>query len=180
MKSLWFLVFSSCAAFAQSYDLKTEKEALARIDAAVKSGDNTAFVNECNQLLERHAITAFGWYTCGKNLLYVKTSDPKQALRNAHQAYHRLKRATDDFARTGKQVYLTLDGLQYLGLAAMLFNDYDRAMVHFRAVLARDNRLPAAWFNLGVIYELRGLRDESMRAYDRYQRLKTGSDVADF
>ncbi len=164
----------------QSYDLKTEKEKLAKIEAAIKAEDNPTFVAECEALLDPHRINALVWYTCGKYLLFVKEPNPTKARANVKLAYKRLKVAADDFARTGKQVYFALDAWQYLGLAAMHFGDLDRAQVHFRQVLARDNRMPAAWYNLGVIYELKGLQEESMRAFDRYLRLKVGGDAGDF
>ncbi|MBN8219325.1 MAG: hypothetical protein J0L53_00295 [Spirochaetes bacterium] len=168
------------AVSAQSHDLKTEKDKLAKIEAAIKTENNAVFLAECEALLDRHRINALAWYTCGKYLLSVKESDPRQARSNAKLAYNRLKLAADDFSRTGKQVYFALDAEQYLGLAAILFGDLDRAQVHFRKVLARDNRMPAAWYNLGVIYELKGLQEESMRAFDRYLRLKGGGDAMDF
>ena len=62
----------------------------------------------------------------------------------------------------------------------MLLSDLDRAQVHFRSVLARDNRIPEAWYNLGVIYELKGLQEESMRAFDRYLRLKNTDAASEF
>lgn len=164
----------------QSYDLKTEKEALTRIDAAVKAGKHETFMRECADLLVPHRINALAWYTCGKNLLSVPVSDLKQARENARTAYTRLKKANDEFSRTGKQAFYAVDAQQYLGLAAMILGDHDRAQVHFRSVLARDNRIAAAWYNLGVIYELKGLRDDSMRAFDRYLRLKGIGNTVDF
>lgn len=166
--------------YPQSYDLKTEKEKMAKIEAAVAAGDNPAFIAACDALLDPHRINALAYYTCGKNLLFVKEAHPTQARANAKTAYKRLKIAADDFAKTGKQIYFALDAQQYLGLAAMHFGDLDRAQVHFRQVLLRDNRMPAAWYNLGVIYELKGLQEESMRAFDRYLRLKGASDATDF
>lgn len=165
---------------AQSYDLKTEKAALEKITAAAKSGDDVTFTTECDRLLENHTITALAWYLCGKYLLFVKTDDEKKSLANAKTAYARLSRAIEDFSRTGKQTYYALDALQYQGLAAMLFHDHDRALVHFKAALLRDNRVPAAWYNVGVIYELKGLREEAMRAFDRYLRLRVGGENLDF
>jgi tetratricopeptide (TPR) repeat protein len=182
MKAVFFiLVFAGASAVTpQSFDLKTEREKLAKIEAAIKAGDDPTFVAECDALLDPHRINALAWYTCGKHLLYVKTTDPKQARANVKQAYGRLKIAADDFFRTGKQLYYALDAMQYLGLAAMLLGDHDRAQVHFRLVISRDNRIPAAWYNLGVIYELKGLKEESMRAFDRYLRLTSGTDGQDF
>ncbi len=177
---LWYSVFLSSGIFAQSYDLKAEKEALVRIEAAIAAGKHDDFMRECNELLNPHRINALAWYMCGKNLLNVPVTDIQQSRANARTAYVRLKRATDDFARTGKQVFYATDAQQYLGLAAMLLSDLDRAQVHFRSVLARDNRIPAAWYNLGVIYELKGLQDESMRAFDRYLRLKNTDAASEF
>lgn len=177
----WISFFAlATLAFAQSHDLKTEKEKLAKIEAAIKAENHAVFMAECEELLDRHRINALAWYTCGKFLLLVKENDPHKARVNAKLAYNRLKLAVEDFSRTGKQVYFALDAEQYLGLAAMLFGDLDRAQVHFRKVLARDNRMPAAWYNLGVIYELKGLQEESMRAFDRYLRIKGGTDATDF
>lgn len=181
MRIVLFAVFGFVEAlFSQSYDLKTEKEKMAKIEAAVAAGDNPTLIAACEALLDPHRINALAYYTCGKNLLFVKEADPVRARVNAKTAYRRLKIAADDFAKTGKQVYFALDAQQYLGLAAMHFGDLDRAQVHFRQVLARDNRMPAAWYNLGVIYELKGLHEESMRAFDRYLRLKGASDATDF
>lgn len=175
-----FAVLISSACWAQTIDLKREKESLAKIDAAIKAGDDAAFLAECDRLLEVHQVTALAWYTCGKYLLSVKTTDEKQSLAHARKAYSRLTRAIADFSRTGKQTYYALDALQYQGLAALLFHDFDRALVHFRAALARDNRVPAAWYNLGVLYEMRGQQEEAMRAFDRYLRLKATAGAQDF
>ena len=174
-----FLLISS-ALFAQSFDLKTEKEALARIEAAIAAGSHAEFVRECKDLLNPHRINSLAWYLCGKNLLYVPVLDIKESHANARTAYVRLKKANDEFSRTGKQVFYAVDAQQHLGLAAMLLGDLDRAMVHFRSVLARDNRIPEAWYNLGVIFELKGLREESMRAFDRYLRLKNTDAASEF
>ena len=179
-KWVWIYCLISGGLFAQSYDLKEEKEALARIDAAITAGKHAEFMQECNELLDPHRINAFAWYTCGKNLLNVPVTDIKESRANARVAYVRLKRAADDFARTGKQVFYATDAQQYLGLAAMLLSDLDRAQVHFRSVLARDNRIPEAWYNLGVIYELKDLQEESMRAFDRYLRLKNTDAASEF
>jgi tetratricopeptide (TPR) repeat protein len=165
---------------AQSFDLKTEKERLAKIEAAIASADDATYLTECDALLQEHHINALAWYTCGKHLLFLKTSDLQAARKNAAVAYTRLKMATRDLNKTGKQIYYVLDALQYQGLAAMILGDADRAMVHFKTALARDNRLAEAWYNLGVIYEQKGLRDESMRAFDRYVRLKNASAISDF
>ena len=173
-------VTATASLTAQSYDLKLEKEKTAKIEAAIKAEDNPTLVAECEAVLDRHRINALLWYTCGKYLLFVKEPDPAKARANAKLAYHRLKVAADDFSRTGKQVFYALDAWQYLGLAAMHFGDMDRAQVHFNQVLKRDNRMVAAWYNLGVIYELKGLKEESMRAFDRYMRLKGGNDASDF
>ncbi len=164
----------------QSLELKPEKEAILKIETAAASADNATLVSECNLLLESHHISAYAWFLCGKHLLSVKTGDLKQARDNTKTAYVRLEKATRDFKRTGKQLYLALDGEQYMGLAAMLLGDYDRAQVHFRSVLARDNRMAAAWYNLGVIYELKGLTEESMRSFDRYLRLVGASKDSEF
>lgn len=176
----FFVLFLSSTLLAQSYDLKTEKGALEKIMAAAKSGDDKTFISECDRLLENHKITALAWYLCGKHLLFVKTANEQESLAHAKMAYARLARAVDDFSRTGKQTYYALDALQYQGLAALLFHDHDRALVHFKAALARDNRVAAAWYNVGVIYELKGLREEAMRAFDRYLRLKGGDESLDF
>ncbi len=175
-----FLILLSSLCWAQTIDLRNEKNALARIDAAIASGDDGAFVKECDRLLAVHQVTALAWYTCGKHLLFVKTTDERQARAHAKTAYRRLERAVADFSRTGKQTFYALDALQYQGLAALLFHDFDRAMVHFRAALARDNRIAAAWFNLGMIYEMRGQQEEAMRSYDRYLRLKAVGEAQDF
>lgn len=38
--------------------------------------------------------------------------------------------------------------------------------------------MATAWYNLGIVYEMRGLTEESMRCYDRYLRLiGTGKDT---
>jgi|GEM_PF-3185023 len=179
-RHLWIFFCFTAGSVAQSYDLKAEKEALARIEAAITAGKHSEFMRECNELLDPHRINALAWYTCGKNLLNVPVSDIKESRANARTAYVRLKRATDDFARTGKQVFYATDAQQYLGLAAMLLSDLDRAQVHFRSVLARDNRIPEAWYNLGVIYELKSLQEESMRAFDRYLRLKNTDAASEF
>jgi tetratricopeptide (TPR) repeat protein len=179
MRQLVLLLFSSLC-WAQTIDLKSEKESLAKIDAAIQAGDDAAFVAECDRLLSVHKVTALAWYTCGKHLLFVKTTDEKQSLVNAKTAYSRLNRAVADFSRTGKQTFYALDALQYQGLAALLFHDFDRAQVHFRAALARDNRMAAAWYNLGVLYEMRGQQEEAMRAYDRYLRLKNTGEEQEF
>lgn len=179
-KHLWIFFFFTAGIVPQSFDLKAEKEALARIEAAIAAGKHAEFVRECNALLDPHRINALAWYICGKNLLNVPVTETKQSRENARIAYARLKRATDDFARTGKQVFYATDAQQYLGLAAMLLSDLDRAQVHFRSVLARDNRIPEAWYNLGVIYELKGLQEESMRAFDRYLRLKNTDAASEF
>lgn len=173
-----YLLSSFC--WAQTIDITREKVWLAKIDAAAKAGDDATFVAECDRLLEVHQVTALAWYTCGKYLLFVKTTDEKQSLAHARTAYSRLSRAVADFSRTGKQTFYALDALQYQGLAALLFHDYDRAMVHFRAALARDNRVAAAWYNLGVIYEMRGQQAEAMRSYDRYLRLTNVGEMQDF
>jgi tetratricopeptide (TPR) repeat protein len=175
---LLFLLSSLC--WAQTIDLTREKESLAKIDAAAKAGDDRALVTECDRLLAVHQVTALAWYLCGKYLLYVKTTDEKQSLANAKTAYSRLGRAVADFSRTGKQTYYALDALQYQGLAALMFHDYDRALAHFRAALARDNRVAAAWYNVGVIYEMRGLQEEAIRAFDRYLRLTNAGETQDF
>ena len=184
MRSALACAFAATAATmalsSQSYELKPEKEAIAKIEAAAASADNATLVSECNKLLENHHISAYAWFLCGKHLLTVKTSDLKVARENTRTAYVRLEKATRDFKRTGKQLYLALDGEQYMGLAAMLLGDLDRAQVHFRSVLARDNRMAAAWYNLGVIYELRGLTEESMRSFDRYLRLVGASKDSEF
>jgi len=172
------LLSSLC--WAQTIDLKSEKESLAKIDAAAKAGDDRALVTECDRLLAVHQVTALAWYTCGKHLLFVKTTDEKQSLANAKTAYGRLARAVADFSRTGKQTFYALDALQYQGLAALVLHDFDRAMVHFRAALARDNRIAATWYNLGVLYEMRGQQEEAMRSYDRYLRLKGTGDSQEF
>ncbi len=179
-KHLWISFFFTAGIVPQSFDLKAEKEALARIEAAIAAGKHAEFVRECNALLDPHRINALAWYICGKNLLNVPVTETKQSRENARTAYVRLKRATDDFARTGKQVFYATDAQQYLGLAAMLLSDLDRAQVHFRSVLARDSRIPEAWYNLGVIYELKGLQEESMRAFDRYLRLKNTDAASEF
>jgi tetratricopeptide (TPR) repeat protein len=179
-KHLPLVILFSLALGAQSYDLKTEKDSLATIESAAATGDGVTLVRECNTLLADHRISALAWFRCGKYLLSVKTTDLKEARSNARTAYHRLERATKDFSLTGKQLYLALDGLQYMGLAAMLLGDYDRAQVHFRAVLARDNRMAAAWYNLGVVYEMKGLNDEAMRSFDRYLRLVGAGKDTDF
>lgn len=182
-RSLASLCVSVCLASAlgaQSHELKKEKEILAKIEAAANSGDNATLVRECDALLEGHQISAFAWYLCGKHLLSVKTTDLGVARANTRTAYVRLEKATRDFKRTGKQLYLALDGEQFMGLAAMLLGDYDRAQVHFRAVLARDNRMAAAWYNLGVLYEMKGLTDESMRSFDRYLRLVGAGKDSEF
>lgn len=173
-------VLFSTALTAQSYDLKNEKAAIARIEASVAAGGHADFMKECDELLDPHRINALAWYLCGKHLLSVPVKDLAQGRKNARIAYARLKRAAHDFARTSKQVFYATDAQQYLGLAAMLLGDLDRAQVHFRSVLLRDNRIPAAWYNLGVIYELKGLTEESMRAYDRYLRLKNAGDASEF
>ncbi len=165
---------------AQSYDLKTERDSLATIESAASTHDDVTLVRECNALLAEHRISALAWFRCGKYLLSVKAVSVKESRANARTAYHRLEKATKDFSRTGKQLYLALDGLQYMGLAAMLLGDYDRAQVHFRAVLARDNRMAAAWYNLGIVYEMKGLTDESMRSFDRYLRLVGASKDSEF
>lgn len=164
----------------QSYELKPEKEAIAKIEAAAASADNATLVSECDRLLENHHISAYAWFLCGKHLLSVKTNDLKLARAYTRTAYVRLEKATRDFKRTGKQLYLALDGEQYMGLAAMLLGDLDRAQVHFRSVLARDNRMASAWYNLGVIYELKGLNEESMRSFDRYLRIVGASKESEF
>lgn len=164
----------------QSYELKPEKESIAKIEAAAAAADNATLVNECDRLLENHHISAYAWYLCGKHLLSVKTDDLKVSRAHTRTAYVRLEKATRDFKRTGKQLYLALDGEQYMGLAAMLLGDLDRAQVHFRAVIARDNRMAAAWYNLGVIYEQKGLTEESMRSFDRYLRLVGASKDSEF
>lgn len=174
------MVVYSVALSAQSFEMKAEKDSLATIESAAATRDDATLVRECNTLLETHRISALAWFRCGKYLLSVRTTDLKEARSNARTAYHRLDRATKDFLRTGKQLYLALDGLQYMGLAAMLLGDYDRAQVHFRAVLARDNRMAAAWYNLGVVYEMKGLNDEAMRSFDRYLRLVGASKDTDF
>lgn len=173
-------VLLSSLCWAQTIDLRSEKASLAKIDAAVKAGDDAALVNECDRLLRIHQVTALAWYTCGKYLLSVKTSNEKESLANARKAYSRLQRAVADFSRTGKQTFYALDALQYQGLAALLFHDTDRALTHFRAALARDDRVPAAWYNLGVLYEMRGQREEAMRAFDRYLRLRSIAEAQDF
>jgi tetratricopeptide (TPR) repeat protein len=180
IKCLWIFFCIPAGILAQSYDLKKEKEALARIEAAISAGKHAEFVRECNELLDPHRINALAWYICGKNLLNVPVTDIQQSRANARTAYVRLKRATDEFARTGKQVFYATDAQQYLGLAAMLLSDLDRAQVHFRSVLARDNRIAEAWYNLGVIYELKGLQEESMRAFDGYLRLKNTDAASEF
>jgi len=174
-----FLIFSS-SIFSQSLDLKSEKERLKRIEAAIQAEDNPTYIAECDALLDGHRINALAYYLCGKHLLYVKESDPARALANARLAYKRLKIAGDTFYRASRQLYLALDAMQYQALAAMQFHDFDRAQVLFRQVLARDNRLPVPWYNLGVIYELKGQKEESMRAFDRYLRLTGGSGAQDF
>jgi tetratricopeptide (TPR) repeat protein len=174
------LLLLSSHLWSQTIDLKSEKDSLAKIEAAQKAGDERALVSECDRLLAVHKVTALAWYMCGKYLLFVKTTDEKQALANARTAYNRLARAVADFSRTGKQTFYVLDALQYQGLAAILFRDFDRAIVHFHAALARDNRVAAAWYNLGVIYEMRGLREEATRSYDRYLRLQGTADSQDF
>lgn len=179
MKTLCALLFSSTL-FPQSHDLKSEKEKLAKIEAAVNAQDDKTYLAECEALLDTHRINALAWYTCGKYLLSIKESNPTAARAKTKLAYARLKIATDDFARTGKQVYYAYDALQYMGLAMMMLGDYDRAQVHFRQVLARDNRVAAAWFNLGIVYELKGLREESMRAFDRYLRIKNAGEAQEF
>ena len=73
------------AVSAQSHDLKTEKDKLAKIEAAIKTENNAVFLAECEALLDRHRINALAWYTCGKYLLSVKESDPRQARSNAKQ-----------------------------------------------------------------------------------------------
>lgn len=180
MKRLLALLILSSPCFAQTIDLQSEKAALAKIEEAIRAGDDAAFVAECDRLLSVHEVTALAWYLCGKHLLFVKTSDEKQSLANARTAYNRLVRAVADFSRTSKQTFYALDALQYQGLAAMLFHDADRASVAFRSALARDNRLPAAWYNLAVLYEMRGLQEEAMRAFDRYLRLKNASEEQEF
>lgn len=180
MKWRLVLLILPAALSAQSLDLKLEKEALARIDAAIQAQRHADFMRECDELLEPHRINALAWYTCGKNLLLVPEKDLKLAREHARTAYSRLKRASDEFGRTGRQVFYMIDAQQYLGLAAMLLNDHDRAMVHFRFVLSRDNRIAEAWYNLGIIYELRGLREESMRAFDRSMRLKNTDASSEF
>lgn len=165
--------------FSQSHDLKTEKEKIAKIEAAIKTEDNPTYFNECEQLLDSHRINALAWYLCGKHLLSVKAADAQTARANASLAYRRLKVAVEVFSKTSRQVFYALDAEQYMGLAALLLGDLDRAETHFRRVLKRDNRVPAAWYNLGVVYERKGLRDEAMRAYDRYLRLK-GNETTDF
>lgn len=170
----------SCLCCAGTIDLKSEKESLARIDAAAQAGNDALFVAECDRLLAIHDVTALAWYTCGKYLLFMKATNEKQSLANARKAHGRLARAVADFSRTSKQTYYALDALQYQGLAALLFHDHDRALAHFRAALARDNRVAAAWYNLAVLYEMRGLQADAMRAFDHYLRLKGTADTLDF
>jgi tetratricopeptide (TPR) repeat protein len=182
---IWSLMFAylllvSTASVAQSYDLKTEKEKLTKIEAAIQAADDTRFMAECDALLDIHRINALAWFLCGKHLLFVKETDPKTARAHVKLAYHRLHVAAEQFLRTGRQVYYAFDAEQYLGLAAMLMGDLDRAQTHFKTVVDRDSRIPAAWYNLGIIFELKGLQEESMRAFDRHLRLKTGGDATDF
>lgn len=173
------VVLGGAQLYSQSYDLKTEKEKIAKIEAAIKAEDNPTYLNECEQLLDSHRINALAWYLCGKYLLSVKAADLQTARAHANLAYRRLKVAVEVFSKTSRQVFYALDAEQYMGLAALLLADLDRAETHFRRVLKRDNRVPAAWYNLGVVYERKGLRDEAMRAYDRYLRLK-GNEATDF
>lgn len=177
MKVFFISIFSL---FSQSHDLKSEKEKLAKIEAAIQAEDSKTYLAECEALLDTHRINALAWYTCGKYLLFIKQSDPAAARAKTKLAYARLKVATDDFSRTGKQVFYAYDALQYMGLAMIMLGDYDRAQVHFRQVLARDNRVAAAWYNLGIIYELKGLKEESMRAFDRYLRIKNAGEAQEF
>jgi len=174
------LLFLPVQSFGQSHDLKTEKEKLAKIEAAIQAADDARFMAECDALLDIHRINALAWFLCGKHLLFVKETDPKTARAHVKLAYHRLEIAAEQFSRTGRQVYYAFDAEQYLGLAAMLLGDLDRAQTHFRTVVSRDSRIAAAWYNLGIIFELKGLQDESMRAFDRHLRLKTGGDATDF
>lgn len=172
--------FLAASLFAQSYDLKTEKETIKKIEAAVLAADDATFIAECEGFLNVHRINALAYYLCGKNLLFVKESNPQKALANAHLAFKRLKTAVDLFLRASRQLYLALDAMQHQALAAMLFNDFDRAQVLLRQVIARDNRLPMAWYNLGVVYEIMGMKEESMRAFDRYLRLTRNSGEQDY
>ncbi|HRP68498.1 MAG TPA: tetratricopeptide repeat protein [Turneriella sp.] len=59
-------------------------------------------------------------------------------------------------------------------------HDLDRAETYFMRTLERDNRIAAAWYNLGVVYERKGLETEAMRAFDRYLRLQSGESDVDF
>lgn len=180
---LFFLLFATwegASIFSQSFDLKTEKENIGAIENAIETGDNPALVKICDTFLDPHKINAYAYFICGKFLLFVPEQDAQKARANAKKAYNRLKIASDDFAKTSKQVFYTLDAWQYLGLAAMLMGDFDRAETHFKQVLSRDNRTTAAWYNLGIIYEYKGLEVEAMRAFDRYLRLKGSSEDLDY
>ncbi len=179
MKAFLFAIIP-LVLFAQSYTIKEEKEWIAKIENTVESKNDTAFVAACDTFLEQHKISAVAWFLCGKNLLFVKTKSVRESRANARIAYKRLEIAQKEFNKTSKQVYLTLDALQYMGLAAMFLNDDDRALTAFKTALARDNRLAAAWYNVAVIYERRGNQDEAMRAFDKYLRLKQNTTKDNF
>lgn len=179
MKALLFVI-TPFVLFAQSFTIKEEKEWIAKIENAVESKNDAAFVTACDTFLVQHKISAVAWFLCGKNLLFIKTKSINESRANARIAYKRLEIAEKEFSKTSKQVYLTLDALQYMGLAAMFLNDNDRAMTAFKTALARDNRLAAAWYNVAVIYERRGNQDEAMRAFDKYLRLKESTTRDNF
>ncbi|MCX7632707.1 MAG: hypothetical protein N2Z22_05180 [Turneriella sp.] len=175
------LLFCAVTALsAQSHDLRTEKAIVAALRSAIAADDYPTLLRECDQVLATHQINALIWYLCGKHALFAPQPDAQSARANLHTAYNRLLRAAEDFARTAKQTYYTLDALQYLGLAAMLMGEDDRAITHFKAALLRDNRVQAAWYNLGVLYERKGLREEAMRAWHRYLRLKNLASEGEF
>ena len=149
-----------------------------QIQLLIDENKYSELFSHCFKILEHHQINALLYYSCGKYSMHFVTSDRSKEIIS--QSYRWLITASQVFKKAGKQQFYYTDTLLYAALACQLLNDLDRAKSIYREILSRDNRVVTAWYNLGVISELQGSADESLRAFDRYLRLIDTSTKSDF
>ena len=173
---VFYFAFGSL--FAQSLSIQEEKAAMKRTQSLIDEQKFSEFFTHCTENLTQHQISALFYYTCGKYSLYF--AQPDRSREIISQSYRWLMAAAHIFKKSGKQHFYYSDALLYAALACQFMNDLDRAKSIYREIISRDNRVTTAWYNLGVISELQGNADESLRAFDRYLILTDASLKSDF
>lgn len=168
-KSFWFIFTSFLYAQAPAeHPAFEEKEALENIRGLFRNKNFSQAELQCEKYLKIYPYSLPFYYECGFVYFYSNGSWEKKK-KDYGKSIRLWEKALPAFQFNYKN-RKDLAILQfYIGLAWHFSRNYDMAISWYREAIKSNDRLSAAWYNLGSAYEAKQNIIEANRAYLKYQ-----------